>query len=67
MVDYRFIRLIEKFGCINKHGERVYGTAALLHVLHCPVAVLKPEYIKRGEAYVKNSLSIPNITHPPVF
>lgn len=57
MIDERFIKLIERIGYINKNGEHIYGTAALLHYLHCPVSQINPQYIKRGKAYVEKLLS----------
>lgn len=57
MPDYRFIKLIEKNGCVNEYGKRIYGTAALLHVLHCPVMHINPECIELGKTFVKKYLS----------
>lgn len=57
MKDCQLIRLIEKCGYINGRGEHVYGTAALLHVLHCPVKHINPDLVKLGKEYVESLLS----------
>ncbi len=57
MIDHRLIKLIENVGYVNEHGKHVYGTAALLHVLHRPVRSINPEHVKLGKEYVKTLLS----------
>lgn len=56
MVDNDFIKLIEKVGYVNDHGEHVYGTAALLHVLHYPFKNLDAKCIARGKDFVEKQL-----------
>lgn len=57
MIDYRIIRRIERHGCITANGERIYGTAALLYVLHRPISEIRPEELKRGNELIKKLLS----------
>lgn len=57
MIDNNFVKLVEKIGYVNEHGEHVYGTAALLHVLHCPFKNLDTKHIARGKAFVEKQLS----------
>lgn len=56
-MNRKLIELIERIGYINAHGERVCGTAALLHVLHCPVRSMRPEHVRLGKVYVERCLS----------
>lgn len=56
-MDYSFVRFVEKFGCVDKHGHRLYGTAALLHVLSCPTRKISAEDIKRGKAFVERYIT----------
>lgn len=58
-MDRQLITLIENFGYINKHGQRVYGTAALLHythVMNCPIKNLDPCMIGLGKVIVEKCL-----------
>lgn len=57
MIDYKFIEMIERVGYINKEGERICGTAALLHFLNLRVSGLSESHIARGRAYVQKYLS----------
>lgn len=57
VMDDKFVELIEHIGYVNEYGERIYGTAALLHFLHCPVKSLDKRYIEIGKAYVQKRLS----------
>lgn len=50
MIDYR---LVERIGYVNNNGERIRGTAALLHILRIldtPIKDIKPERIASGKA-----------------
>lgn len=58
MIDHKLIELIEGVGYINKHGKHIYGTAALLHILHRPVHSLKPQHIATGKTFVQKCLSV---------
>ena len=56
LIDHKLIQLIECNGYVNKHGQRIRGTAALLHILYCPIRCINPKYIEIGKAYVENHL-----------
>lgn len=58
MPDDRFIKLIENIGYVNECGKHIYGTAALLHIVHCPVKNIKPEHVEIGKTYVEKYLSV---------
>jgi hypothetical protein len=58
VIDYKFVRLIENVGYTNDEGKRIYGTAALLHLLHCPVKQLNPKHVELGRAYVKKLMNL---------
>lgn len=56
-MDYRFVSFIEKAGCIDEHGHPLYGTAALLYILHRPVSSIRQCEIETGRAFVQRYLS----------
>lgn len=54
----KLIELIERMGYINAKGERIYGTAALVHVLHCPCSTfVTPKNVERGRSFVESFFS----------
>lgn len=58
-MDRQLITVIEDIGYINKYGQRVYGTAALLHYAHvidCPIKDLDPGMIDLGKVIVEKCL-----------
>lgn len=57
MLDHRLVELIERIGYVNEHGERIHGTAALLHFVHRPVSSISQEVIRIGEAFVQKYLN----------
>ena len=71
MIDYKWMRWVEKNGYVNDNGKRVYGTAALNHVLHTnskakatvkthantPILKLAPRYIKLGKEFIAKRFS----------
>ena len=71
MIDYKWMRWVEKNGYVNDNGKRVYGTAALNHVLHTnskakatvkthantPILKLTPRYIKLGKEFISKCFS----------
>ena len=56
-MDYSFISFIEKTGCVDTHGHRLYGTAALLYILHKPVRSISKCEIETGKAFVQRYLN----------
>lgn len=57
MLNRTMITAIENIGCVNSNGKRIYGTAALLHILHRPYKeIVTPENIKRGKEFVDSFL-----------
>ncbi|MCM1579485.1 MAG: hypothetical protein NC078_11870 [Ruminococcus sp.] len=57
-MDKRFVDMLENIGYINKDGERIKGTAALLHFLHMPVSEFDPKCTELRRRYVQR---LPNI------
>lgn len=55
-MDYRLISYIEKVGCVDEHGHRLYGTSALLYILHSPVSSIPQYKIEAGKAFVQRYL-----------
>lgn len=58
-MDRQLIHLIENVGYVNRYGQRVYGTAALLHfahVMNCPIKDLDPGMVNRGKAIAEKCL-----------
>ncbi len=58
-MDRQFIRLIETVGYVNSDGQRVYGTAAVLHYLRIAnryIKDLNPDTINRGKAMAKKCI-----------
>lgn len=56
-MDKNFVKLIERIGFVNKKGERVKGTAALLHFVHTPFSEFDTKYIEIGKRYVQNLIN----------
>ena len=57
MLDMSVVSSIERHGCVGNHGQRIYGTAALLRFLHTPVGELDTRLIETGKEYVQKLLS----------
>ena len=58
MLDNRIIEMIEHIGFVNKYGKRVYGSAAVLHFMYCPVRNLDKRHIEQGKTFVQNHLCV---------
>lgn len=56
-MDYNFVKFVEKFGCVDEHGHHLYGTAALLHVLSCPICKISSEDIKCRKVFVEKYIT----------
>ncbi len=56
-MDLRFVSFIEKVGCVDEHGHRLYGTAALLYFLHRPVSSISKREIDAGRNFVQRYLN----------
>ena len=62
-MNWKFVETIEKTGYINRNGEKVTGTASLLHFLHIArmmnlrLSELDPRCIARGKAYMDHLIS----------
>ncbi len=56
MIDSRLIKTLETIGYVNKNGRRIYGTATLLHMLHCPLSEICPYYIEQGKVFIHSLL-----------
>lgn len=58
MFNKTMIAAIENTGYVNSKGERIRGTAALLHVLHRPYReFVTVENVTRGKRIVDSVLS----------
>lgn len=55
MIDYKFVKLIERIGYVNEYGRHIYGTAALLHFLRCTVEKHKPELYRNRKSIRRKS------------
>lgn len=55
-MEYKLISAIEKIGCVDEHGHKLYGTAALLYTLHRPVSSISKCEIESGKAFVQRYL-----------
>ncbi|MBR1703109.1 MAG: hypothetical protein IJ716_14375 [Lachnospiraceae bacterium] len=51
-MDYRLLDAIETIGFVNKHGQHVYGSAAVLHFLYTPVKSINPSLLESGKEFV---------------
>lgn len=58
MSFYEIVRLIERIGYTNNKEQRIGGTAALVHIVHCPIKELNQNSINIGKKYVGNLLRI---------
>ncbi len=56
-MDRNFVRMIEQIGWTDAHGHRLYGTAALLHVLHLRVSNIQQYKIDAGKAFIEKNLT----------
>ena len=53
------VKTIEKTGCIGNSGERVYGTAAVLHwnrMMERPFSSISQQELEVGRAFIQRFL-----------
>lgn len=55
---YDIAKMIERIGYTNNKEQRIGGTAALVHIVHCPIKELNQNSINIGKKYVGNLLRI---------
>lgn len=55
---YDIAKMIERIGYTNNKGQRIGGTAALVHIAHCQIKDLNSASINTGKKYVGNLLGI---------
>lgn len=55
---YDIAKMIERIGYTNNKGQRIGGTAALVHIAHCQIKDLNSASINAGKTYVRNLLEI---------
>lgn len=53
MISKSSIGMLEQIGYVNNNGKHIYGTAALLHILHSPVSKINAHYIEQGKKYIE--------------
>ena len=52
-----WIIAIMRNGYVDEHGHKLYGAAAIAHVLYCPMASLDPKQIERGKKFMQKYLN----------
>ena len=56
-MDCRLLDTMETVGFVNKHGQHVYGSAAVMHFLYTPVKSINSRVIESGKEFVDKQIS----------